>query len=165
MGANGASASSSRWRFEAAVKDTDPPQVVGYKIFVRLLLLVLLLLGLLTFYAWVSYPKYEEILGLVDSANASALRVTSVPPTTSRNSGSPEVDYTVAAVNPAEAWEQARRAWLTNLKDLGQLFLLTPVFPLIGAVIGYIFGERRGREEASVEQAPQPAGPSGTGDS
>jgi hypothetical protein len=36
--------------------------------------------------------------------------------------------------------QDARAAWLGQLKDLAQVFLLTPVFPLMGAVLGYIFG-------------------------
>jgi hypothetical protein len=41
----------------------------------------------------------------------------------------------------------ARAAWVTQLKDIGQIFLLTPIFPLLGAVIGYIFG----RQERTAE--------------
>jgi hypothetical protein len=36
--------------------------------------------------------------------------------------------------------QEARAAWLGQLKDLAQVFLLTPIFPLMGAVLGYIFG-------------------------
>jgi hypothetical protein len=135
------------WR--PAVKAEDTPQVVGYKIFFLLLLLVLLLLILLSVYAWASYPKYEEVQGLVNAANQSAVQAAKQQPAASAQkptASTIEVDYTVAAVNPAAAWEQARSDWLTHLKDLGQLFLLTPVFPLMGAVIGYIFGDRRSQE-------------------
>jgi hypothetical protein len=34
-------------------------------------------------------------------------------------------------------------AWVASIKDLGQIFLLTPIFPLIGAVIGYMFGRQQ----------------------
>jgi hypothetical protein len=45
-------------------------------------------------------------------------------------------------VDKLEAVRRLRGDWLQEVKDLGQLFLLTPVFPLIAAVIGYIFGVR-----------------------
>jgi hypothetical protein len=41
------------------------------------------------------------------------------------------------------AWDDNKATWLTSVKDLGQLFLLTPVFPLLGAVIGYMFGKQQ----------------------
>jgi hypothetical protein len=41
--------------------------------------------------------------------------------------------------------------WITSIKDLGQIFLLTPVFPLIGTVIGYMFG--RQQEGGQVQDA------------
>jgi hypothetical protein len=49
-----------------------------------------------------------------------------------------------SSVAAADALEVARSAWEQRLKDLGELFLLTPVFPLLGAVVGYIFGVRQG---------------------
>ena len=54
------------------------------------------------------------------------------------------LSYPDAQTTPLENYQALHDAWLTRLKDLGQLFLITPVFPLIGAVIGYIFGVRQG---------------------
>ena len=83
---------------------------IGYRIFKWLLLVAGLLLLLLVVYAWQTYPAASDIDDVV-GANAS--------------------DQARLA-----AMESARAAWLTSVKDLGQLFVLTPVFPLIGAVIG-----------------------------
>jgi hypothetical protein len=58
----------------------------------------------------------------------------------------PRFGEVVELAPPAErqiAWESARDNWVTSIKDLGQIFLLTPIFPLIGAVIGYIFGRQQ----------------------
>jgi hypothetical protein len=44
-------------------------------------------------------------------------------------------------------------------KDLGQLFLLTPVFPLLGAVIGYMFG----RQQAGAGAGGEGGGAGGEG--
>jgi hypothetical protein len=145
-----APANDKRWR----IIGSDTPQVVGYKIFLLLLGLVLVLLALLSIYAWVSYPRYEDVQGLVSAANQGAVQAARQRPQASTQQTTPstiEVDYTVAAVNPADTWQQARSDWLTHVKDLGQLFLLTPVFPLMGAVIGYIFGDRRSQQKPSEE--------------
>jgi hypothetical protein len=48
----------------------------------------------------------------------------------------------------------ARAAWVAQLKDLGQIFLLTPVFPLLGAVIGYIFGRQEKQAESTGPEGP-----------
>ena len=67
--------------------------------------------------------------------------------------------------NPAKAttaqWSAlaaAKDDWLNHLKDLGQTFLLAPLFPLLGAVIGYIFG----REGAPTASASEPNTPPAT---
>jgi hypothetical protein len=45
-------------------------------------------------------------------------------------------------------WREARASWLTEVKELGQLFILTPLLPLLGTVLGYIFGrEQRASQE------------------
>lgn len=38
---------------------------------------------------------------------------------------------------------QARVEWLAVIKELGQMFVLTPFLPLLGAVLGYIFGREQ----------------------
>jgi hypothetical protein len=53
--------------------------------------------------------------------------------------------------------------WVQQIKDLGQLFLLTPVFPLIGTVIGYIFGVRKNSGNSNGGQDGGPGGDGGDG--
>jgi hypothetical protein len=40
------------------------------------------------------------------------------------------------------AWHEAQKEWFANLKDVGQLFVVTPLLPLLGTVLGYTFGRR-----------------------
>jgi len=54
--------------------------------------------------------------------------------------------YGVLTYPRSDVWDDNKAAWFTSIKDLGQLFLLTPLFPLLGAVIGYMFG----RQQAST---------------
>lgn len=55
--------------------------------------------------------------------------------------GSVTVAASIASTQQAPPTPQD--AWVTSIKDLGQIFLLTPIFPLIGAVIGYMFGRQQ----------------------
>lgn len=89
---------------------------LGYRIFKWLLALTVLLLAVLTWYGLISYPNEADVNTAVN--------------------GQATPDRLAAA-------KQLQTDWLQQVKDLGQLFLLTPVFPLIGAVIGYIFGVRK----------------------
>jgi hypothetical protein len=50
------------------------------------------------------------------------------------------------------------------MKDLGQVFLLTPVFPLMGTVIGHIFGRQTGQDIHPNPPPPPPPGGGGTGE-
>lgn len=88
-----------------------PRGVLGYRIFKWLLLLVAVLLALLTLYAYLTYPDLKDIQALA-GRDGDAMN----------------------------AYSQARSDWLSSVKDLGQIFIITPVLPLIGAVLGYIFG-------------------------
>lgn len=110
---------------------------IGYRIFKWLLLLITTLLLLLVVYAWRTYP------------DATAVD-----------------DLLVAGATPPErlaVLEALRSSWLTSVKDLGQMFVLTPVIPLLGAVVGYIFGVSR--QLSASEQALDTAaeGPAGAG--
>jgi hypothetical protein len=93
-----------------------PTQRIGYKIFLWLLLLIGFELALLFVYGWFTFPTLEDVLRTTTDANADA----------------------------GQAWADARSSWVTSIKDLGQIFLLTPVFPLLAAVIGYMFGRQQG---------------------
>lgn len=67
------------------------------------------------------------------------------------------VDVPPGSTDPLVALERLRNDWLQQVKDLGQLFILTPVFPLLGAVIGYVFGVR-----GANRGAPAPGSPPGS---
>lgn len=41
------------------------------------------------------------------------------------------------------AWREARSEWIAQFKDMGQVFLVSPILPLLGAVLGYIFGSQQ----------------------
>jgi hypothetical protein len=90
---------------------------LGYRIFKWLLALAVLMTIGLVCYGWMSFPDDADVAAAVGGAADDAAR--------------------------ADAYSQLHADWLQQVKDLGQLFLLTPVFPLIAAVIGYIFGVRR----------------------
>jgi uncharacterized membrane protein YfcA len=47
---------------------------------------------------------------------------------------------------------QDRAAWVSQLKDLGQTFLLTPFVSLLSAVVGYIFGTTAHPPAANIQQ-------------
>ena len=96
-----------------------PIRRLGREIFLWLLALVALELILLTVYAFWTFPQIGDVSQMTE-----------------------------AAADRNQNWMEARSAWVTSLKDIGQIFLLTPVFPLMGAVIGYMFG----RQQAGMEQ-------------
>lgn len=47
------------------------------------------------------------------------------------------------------AWRETRTEWFTQFKELGQLFVLGSLLPLLGTIAGYIFGRLQGSEEGS----------------
>jgi hypothetical protein len=106
---------------EQAALPPTPASRIGYKIFRWLLALAGVLIVALICYAALTYPRTSQVNDLI---GASA-----------------------GQIDPVEASRRLHADWLQELKDLGQLFLLTPVFPLIAAVIGYIFGVRNGKSE------------------
>jgi hypothetical protein len=103
-----------------------PRTRLGRDVFLWLLGLVFLELSLLSIYAVWTYPRLGDITRIAVGQNADLQK----------------------------AWLDARSAWVTSLKDLGQIFLLTPVFPLIGAVIGYMFGRQ---EDLGTGAGPGPS--------
>ena len=86
---------------------------LGFRIFKWLIALTVFMLVLLVIYGWTTYPNRSDFFPK-----------SSTGPT-----------------DPWKAYQDARDSWVTQIKDLGQLFVLTPLFPLMGAVIGYIFGK------------------------
>jgi hypothetical protein len=106
-----------RWRRRGQLADTLREQhqalaYLGFRIFKWLLGLVAVLLLGLAVAGWVTYPDKGQF----------------VP------------DPRLATAEQWSALAAAKTAWVTQLKDLSQAFLFAPVFPLLGAVIGYIFG-------------------------
>lgn len=100
-----------------------PRGVLGYKIFKWLLLLVGVLLFLLTMYAVFTYPSPSDARLLADDPAGAAV-----------------------------AYGQLKSDWLSSVKDLGQIFIITPVLPLIGAVLGYIFGKDEQSPSSSSDE-------------
>lgn len=48
-----------------------------------------------------------------------------------------------AAASALQADPATQDAWVASIKDLGQIFLISPVFSLIGAVVGYVLGRQQ----------------------
>jgi hypothetical protein len=90
---------------------------IGYRMFKWLLALTIVLVVGLSMYAWLTYPSPESVRRLLGEETPSAERL--------------------------QALRTLRGDWLASVKDLGQMFLLTPILPLLGAVAGYIFGVSR----------------------
>jgi hypothetical protein len=99
---------------------------VGYKIFKWLYALVLIVMVPLLIYGVATFPN--------------------------------QADYVPDATNPpVTGWKNfadAKAAWAAQVKDLAQTFLLIPVLPLLGSVIGYIFG-RTANQSSSPEPEPE----------
>lgn len=100
---------------------TPPLAQLGYKIFKWLLLLIAVVAALLSVYALTTYPSLQEVQNLT--------------------AGQQDVDA-------LQAWRETRSEWVDQFKDLGQLFLVTPIVPLLGAVLGYIFGRQQAGQSA-----------------
>ena len=98
---------------------------LGFRIFKWLLLVIAVMTGLIALFAWQTYPDASAYL---PSMKATPSGTASPRPPTAEELAS---------------WQTAEASWRTSVKDIGQLFLLTPVFPLLGAVIGYIFGREK----------------------
>lgn len=100
-----------------------PRRVVGLKIFKWLLWLVVGMIALLVLYGWATYPRIDEIRSLAGTgADATA------------------------------AYTKARADWVASVKDLGQLYLITPILPLLSAVLGYMFGRNETVAEDPEDQ-------------
>jgi hypothetical protein len=110
---------------------------LGYRIFKWLLVLAAVMTACLVGYAWATYPTEADVAA---AANGNE---------------------TIAALT--DAYTRLMADWVQQIKDLGQLFLLTPVFPLIGTVIGYIFGVRKNSGNSNGGQDGGPGGDGGDG--
>jgi hypothetical protein len=95
--------------------------------------------------AWLGYRIFKWLLGLVVTLIGSLAAFAAVTYPTAADLRD------VSGALTLEQLDGAREAWITQIKDLGQVFILTPLFPLLGTVIGYIFG-RQARQEGQEPQ-------------
>lgn len=107
-----------------------PLRVIGWRAFQLLVGFVGLSLAALAVFAWSTYPSLPEVMAAM--AEPAGPVVTSAQP------------CEVAGPDAASLWSQARTEWLAGIKELGQMFVLTPLLPLLGTVLGYIFGREQG---------------------
>jgi hypothetical protein len=105
--------------------------------------------------AWIGYRIFKWLLLVtaVIFAMLVAFAVLTFPT---------DVPVSVPEAERFQALQDARVAWVAQLKDLGQAFLLTPVFPLLAAVLGYIFGVSGPAERPTAEPPPEGRVPSGS---
>jgi hypothetical protein len=105
--------------------------------------------------AWIGYRIFKWLLLItaVIFAMLVAFAVLTFPT---------DVPVAVPEAERFQALQDARVAWVAQLKDLGQVFLLTPVFPLLAAVLGYIFGVSGPAERPTAESPPEGRAPSGS---
>lgn len=113
-------------RKTGSLREVPPLSRLGYQIFKWLIGLICAFVIVLCLFAVFTYPRLEDIRGLVPSGTD--------------------------ALGP---WREMRAEWMTQFKDLGQLYLVTPILPLLGAVMGYIFG--RHQSETDSPGPPQGA--------
>jgi hypothetical protein len=110
---------------ETGIKENPkvPPLAqLGFSIFKYLILLFGLVAFVLALYAVATYPRLESVLRFVnEESDLDALK----------------------------AWRETRAEWFSQFKDMGQLFLVTPIVPLLGAVLGYIFGRQQAQSGES----------------
>lgn len=97
--------------------DDNGKHEIGYRIFRWLLGLLAAMLLALFLFGWLTYPDQGDISGAIAG----------ITDTKQRN----------------EIIQGMQDRWFQQVRDIGQLFILTPVFPLLGAVVGYIFGSRK----------------------
>ena len=95
-----------------------PKGVLGYIIFKWLLLITGVLLTLLVTYGIATYPQFAHYKSLATSKN-----------------------------NALSLYAAAQAQWSNNIKGFGETFLITPIIPLIGTVLGYIFGRHEQSEK------------------
>ncbi len=118
---------------------------IGYRIFKWLLALIALLLVLVALFAWATYPRLQDIQTVISDPVTTTTGAPGSPGATAGVAG----QSTTQGDEALKAWQDARATWVTQVKDMGQAFLLTPAFPLLAAVIGYILGRQGRPHEAS----------------
>jgi hypothetical protein len=54
-----------------------------------------------------------------------------------------EVERMAGGATAISVHRELTGEWFARIKDLGQLFILTPLLPLLGVILGYIFGREQ----------------------
>jgi heme A synthase len=116
-----------------------PLQLIGWWAFRLLLGFIGLSFLALAVFAWRTYPSLEYF----DQARVQAEQPSTVVQPMELVTA-PGASNNLA---PLALWQEAREQWFAEIKDLGQVFILTPLLPLLGAVLGYIFGREKQRAE------------------
>jgi hypothetical protein len=117
-----------------------PLEVIGWWAFRLLLAFIGLSFLALAVFAWQTYPSLEYF----DQTRMVAGQSSSITQPTMELMNAPGDNTNLA---PLAMWQEAREQWFAQIKDLGQVFILTPLLPLLGAVLGYIFGREKQRAE------------------
>jgi hypothetical protein len=117
-----------------------PLQVIGWWAFRLLLAFIGLSFIALAIFAWRTYPSLEYF----DQARVAAEQPSPITQPPMELVTAPRDGDNLA---PLAMWQEAREQWFAQIKDLGQVFILTPLLPLLGAVLGYIFGREKQRIE------------------
>jgi hypothetical protein len=95
-----------------------PLVIIGWRAFLVLVAFIGVSYVVMAVFAWSIYPQLSTF-GI--EVNAPGL---CAPGTVAR-------------------WQDTHEQWLATIKELGQLFIVTPLLPLLGAVLGYVFGRER----------------------
>jgi hypothetical protein len=88
---------------------------IGLGVVIGLLVLIVLVLLLVAVFAFATYPEADEIRSTVEKKS-----------------------------NLHKALSDDRDGWISNIKDLLQLLLVSLLVPTLTTVIGYIFGRQEG---------------------
>lgn len=92
---------------------------VGYRLTIALLLLICAVFLWVLLYAWMTYPPS---LGKVKEF------------------------FPTDTAKAFDSYERLRTSWMSQIKDLLQLLVVSLLVPLVATVIGYIFGRREAQE-------------------
>lgn len=147
--------------------------MIGWNAFLALLIFLSILFALLAVFAFATYPRLADfalIFGAPRIATGAAAEdsseATPRPRTTTPRSGAQgdtqrasdrkkgadgkkaEVKRRKGAVKSRAklaigAWQEARTEWFGEIRQIGQLYLVAPLIPLLGTVLGYIFGRQQ----------------------
>lgn len=87
-------------------------RTIGRTIAGWIIILIIVILALVSLFAWFTYPRVRDVAGLVE------------------------------AERQLEAYREYQMAWFSQIKDLLQLLVVSLLVPLFSTVVGYIFGRQ-----------------------